>query len=415
MVEEAVTSEVEDLAWIHCATSECRGARLAEEEHCLLHAEPKGRAAQLTRFHRGRPLDVRGVVVDSALWHQILEAVPIDPAGGRRFPLSHFEDAVIDADVDLDDARFSRHALFHGTRFRGRVSLRGMTVFGQSRFSGAVFEGPVVFGAARLNGPSWFAGTRFEREVSFQGTKFAGPATFADATFVEDLTLKEAVFGSFSVFDRAKFGCHTDLSGITCEADIRLEGATFVNPPDVDGAVFKGKAGVPGVAARRPVRWWGRPLAEWNERAKAALFDLLMPFLIIAGCFAVTPVLHALKHTELVVPLEIAGVVVALGLFVRDLVEQGYDGQTRGKRRVGLRLVSERDRRPVGPMRSVVRYTLHLLDTLPLLAGWFWPLRDDKHQTIADKLMGTVVVLVGESFQRTNAEGAAPVLTTAPS
>ncbi len=41
---------------------------------------------------------------------------------------------------------------------------------------------------------------------------------------------------------------------------------------------------------------------------------------------------------------------------------------------------------------SFVRAILHILDALPCLIGYLWPLWDSKRQTFADKIMGTVVI-----------------------
>lgn len=80
-------------------------------------------------------------------------------------------------------------------------------------------------------------------------------------------------------------------------------------------------------------------------------------------------------------------------LTVRNLVEQGYTGQTWGKRRFGLCLVRQTDALPVGVRVSLVRHVAHVLDALLLLAGWFRPLWDGRRQTFADSLTTTVVIL----------------------
>ena len=89
----------------------------------------------------------------------------------------------------------------------------------------------------------------------------------------------------------------------------------------------------------------------------------------------------------------VLGLLGAAAFSVRNLVEQGITGQTFGKQQVGVRLIRVRDRRAVGPLRSVARQCLHVLDVVPLGAGVLWPLRDPKRQTFADKLTDTVVVI----------------------
>jgi Mce-associated membrane protein len=45
----------------------------------------------------------------------------------------------------------------------------------------------------------------------------------------------------------------------------------------------------------------------------------------------------------------------------------------------------------VGPVRLVLRDLAHLLDTVPVLLGWLWPLIDSRGRTFADLLTGTEV------------------------
>lgn len=41
---------------------------------------------------------------------------------------------------------------------------------------------------------------------------------------------------------------------------------------------------------------------------------------------------------------------------------------------------------------AVVRGIAHVLDALPILLGFLWPLWDAKKQTFADKVCGTLVI-----------------------
>lgn len=413
MAKESAATEATDFDWSQCASGDCVGARVDGEEHCLRHVPLKRQDAELKRLRRGRPLDVRGVEIDEALWARLLDAVPRDAMGRCRFSKALFDYAVFRCDVELDEATFARDAVFKGARFDGAVSMYGLRVHGQTSFAKAAFAGPVQFDGARFGGPTWFSNATFARDVSFEGADFGGQLLFVDVDLAADIVLKHAVLARHSSFDGTRFGCHADLAAITCEADVTFEGATFANAPTVDGAIFKGRHGVPTVAAKRPVKWWGSPLALWGERAKAALLDAAVPVSLVASGFVVAPILHAIEHNEAAIGVIVVGLVAGVGFRLHELIEQGHGGQTRGKRRVGIRLVSERHRRPVGPALSVVRDLVHILDTLPLLAGWFRPLRDEKRQTFADKIMGTVVVEVGENFARTNAEGAPARLATA--
>ena len=41
---------------------------------------------------------------------------------------------------------------------------------------------------------------------------------------------------------------------------------------------------------------------------------------------------------------------------------------------------------------NFVRIIAHFLDSLACYIGWLWPLWDDKRQTFADKVCGSIVV-----------------------
>ena len=43
---------------------------------------------------------------------------------------------------------------------------------------------------------------------------------------------------------------------------------------------------------------------------------------------------------------------------------------------------------------SFVRQLAHVFDSLVCYLGWLWPLWDPKNQTLADKVMSTVVVIL---------------------
>lgn len=70
----------------------------------------------------------------------------------------------------------------------------------------------------------------------------------------------------------------------------------------------------------------------------------------------------------------------------------GTTGQSIGRRAVGIRLVSLNTGQPIGPLMAFVRDIAHFVDSVICLVGWLFPLWDAKRQTIADKIVSTVVV-----------------------
>jgi uncharacterized RDD family membrane protein YckC len=125
----------------------------------------------------------------------------------------------------------------------------------------------------------------------------------------------------------------------------------------------------------------GAQLASWGRRVGGALLDGLIfgiPLLVIdllIGSRAVADVLDIL-----------------LGLVLGYL--NGAQGQTPGKRIVGIKVVRDADGALLGGGLGIVRSIVHILDAIPCLLGYLWPLWDNKNQTFADKIMSTVVLKV---------------------
>lgn len=85
--------------------------------------------------------------------------------------------------------------------------------------------------------------------------------------------------------------------------------------------------------------------------------------------------------------------VLSLGWVIYN---QGYlggtTGQSWGRKIVNLRLVSEATGQPIGIGMALLRQLAHIVDSIICYVGWFFPLWDAKRQTIADKIMKTLVL-----------------------
>jgi uncharacterized RDD family membrane protein YckC len=125
----------------------------------------------------------------------------------------------------------------------------------------------------------------------------------------------------------------------------------------------------------------GAELAPWIYRVGGYLIDLVI--------VAVPSVLLGVITSSRVV-YDIVAFILALGLGYLN----GAQGQTPGKRVIGIKLVREQDGQLIGGGLGIVREIAHFLDTLACFLGWFWPLWDAKRQTFADKVMGTIVIKV---------------------
>jgi uncharacterized RDD family membrane protein YckC len=75
----------------------------------------------------------------------------------------------------------------------------------------------------------------------------------------------------------------------------------------------------------------------------------------------------------------------------------GTTGQSWGKRALRLKLVRMADTQLIGAGAAVVRGLAHILDILTLGVGFLLPLWDARRQTLADKVMKTIVVSQGKT------------------
>jgi uncharacterized RDD family membrane protein YckC len=128
-------------------------------------------------------------------------------------------------------------------------------------------------------------------------------------------------------------------------------------------------------------------LASWPWRMASGAIDYL-PLWVIFEFFA--GVVHEAA----------AGVVLITFLcFINNGYMQGISGQSLGKRMVGTRLVSAVDTGPwefafvyPGIGRCFGRQLAHGLDSLVFYIGFFRPLWQREHKTIADSIAKTVVL-----------------------
>jgi len=72
--------------------------------------------------------------------------------------------------------------------------------------------------------------------------------------------------------------------------------------------------------------------------------------------------------------------------------QAGTTGQSLGKKVLKLRLVSEETGQPIGMLMAFVRDICHIIDSVICFIGYLFPLWDAKRQTIADKIVKTVVI-----------------------
>lgn len=154
-------------------------------------------------------------------------------------------------------------------------------------------------------------------------------------------------------------------------------------------------------------------LAPWGKRVLASVVDglltlpgalLMMVGMVVmmsgSSTSTVDPMTGEILTTGdqgmITTGLVLMGVgwLLALVIQIYNRWVRGGRGQSWGKKVAGTWLVSERTGQPIGTGMTFVRDLAHYLDSLPLYLGYLWPLWDERRQTFADKMCGTVVTTV---------------------
>jgi uncharacterized RDD family membrane protein YckC len=154
----------------------------------------------------------------------------------------------------------------------------------------------------------------------------------------------------------------------------------YGTPPPYQGAppAYQGGPGYGQMQATGPM-YGGNALAHWGWRVLGAIVDGLIfgiPILII----------------QIVTGSRVLGDILNIIVFIALGYLNGAQGQTPGKRIVGIKVLREQDGQLLGGGMGIVRAITHILDTISCLIGYLWPLWDAKRQTFADKLLGSVVI-----------------------
>jgi uncharacterized RDD family membrane protein YckC len=123
------------------------------------------------------------------------------------------------------------------------------------------------------------------------------------------------------------------------------------------------------------------PYASWIQRVGAYLIDIApivileIIFIRISAIFFLLVLLASIGWT-----------------FYNRWYQAGTTGQSLGKKVLNLRLVSEETGQPIGTLMAGVRDICHIIDAIICYVGFLFPLWDVKRQTIADKIIKTVVI-----------------------
>jgi uncharacterized RDD family membrane protein YckC len=122
------------------------------------------------------------------------------------------------------------------------------------------------------------------------------------------------------------------------------------------------------------------PYASWIQRVGAYLVDIAPIWILDAIFYRITAIFWIIS-------------LASLGWTIYNRWYQaGTTGQSLGKKVLNLRLVSEQTGQPIGTLMAFVRDICHIIDAVICYIGFLFPLWDAKRQTIADKIVKTVVV-----------------------
>ena len=171
-------------------------------------------------------------------------------------------------------------------------------------------------------------------------------------------------------------------------------------PPPPGGAGYPpaGYGAVPGAVDNLPQEAY----ASWGVRVVAYVIDLLPVWVLYGIGFGIQMSDFA---TTRCVPGECTGPspmapLVYFAVWLLALVyqlwnrgyRQGTTGQSIGKSAMKIKLVSAETGQPIGFGMAFVRDIAHIVDAIICYVGFLFPLWDAKRQTIADKMISTVVL-----------------------
>ncbi len=132
--------------------------------------------------------------------------------------------------------------------------------------------------------------------------------------------------------------------------------------------------------------------SDWIHRVGAYLIDGAPAIVAIIVAYILLIIFAAIHVAFIGVLFLLIGIIASVGWGVYNRWILGGQGQSLGKKYLNMRLLSEETGQPIGTLNAFLRDVCHIVDGLICYVGYLFPLWDEKRQTLADKIMKTVVV-----------------------
>lgn len=129
--------------------------------------------------------------------------------------------------------------------------------------------------------------------------------------------------------------------------------------------------------------------APWGRRAGGALINGFATLTFYVPAILGLVVLPSNKAGSVFTALAIVGLFALLALYSFSV---GTRGQFWGHKAVGIRIVDASTGTAIGISRAFARQLFSVINGVPVMLGWLWPLWDERHQTFTDKLFHTISV-----------------------
>ncbi|BCY07012.1 RDD family protein [Actinoplanes sp. L3-i22] len=133
--------------------------------------------------------------------------------------------------------------------------------------------------------------------------------------------------------------------------------------------------------------------ASWLQRVGAYLIDVIavVPISILGSTLGMDkdpvtglPTYNALYWVFYLLSIAVVG--------YNRWYQGGTTGQSWGKKALGIRLVDANTGQNIGGLKAFLRDLAHFVDFIICFIGYLFPLWDAKKQTLADKIVSTVVI-----------------------